>query len=420
MTSLVDMFVTPVLLSLLWLHLADSSPVNSPALARHVQVNNDLALNMLQSLSNEDNTFFSPLSLTTALLTLLNGADGQTDKELRHALEIKEDDDLNSINRGMKSILESLEKKNSNELSLKFLTRLLVQQNDNSLKQQFINTVRDELKSDVREVDFQNNAKQVTRDLNEWIQEKTENKIPRLFRDTLSERSSLVLANAVYFSGKWKKPFNRTAKRDFHNFISYQMPGLATSIPFMSLEDSLRSKSAPELKSTLIELPYSQNMSMIVVLPDSQENLQFLNENMTSSQLNKALDDLMAVQPSPLRVSMPRFKLEADYDLKEPLEESFEVKSLFSSADLSKALKQQGANLMVSQAVHRASIDVNEEGVEAAAATGVQLQYLSLPPEVVVDKPFVFLIRDEKSGLIAFMGRVQTLVDEELLGLGFI
>ena len=85
-----EMFVTPVLLSLLWLHLAESSPLPKP-LSREVQINNDVAVTLLQTLGNEDNSFFSPLSLTTTLLTLLNGADGETDKELRRALDLKED-----------------------------------------------------------------------------------------------------------------------------------------------------------------------------------------------------------------------------------------------------------------------------------------------------------------------------------------
>ena len=134
------------------------------------------------------------------------------------------------------------------------------------------------------------------------------------------------------------------------------------------------------------------------VLPQTQEDLQFLQENMTSTDLNSAVEDLMATQLSSVKLNLPKFKLETDYDLKDSLQEVYDVNTLSSN-----------------HLLHKAMIDVTQEGVansDAIAKGDVK--------EITVDKPFVFMVRDKDSSLNVFMGRVLTLVDEELLGLGFI
>jgi len=234
----------------------------------------------------------------------------------------------------------------------------------------------------------------------------------RMFKDTLDANSRVVVANADQFHGKWSRAFDKklTRKADFLNQVSYTMPGLPTSVFFMTTSGPFRTKSSPELRAQLIELPFSQNVSMIVVLPETQQDLEFLNENMTLAQLNQGIHDLLNSDLRPLTLTMPKFKLETDYDLKEPLQD-FDLKTLFTdSADLSGLTGTAGQR--VSTAVHKAVIEVNEDGEEPSGE--------EVGDRVRVDRPFVFLIRDNTSGLIAFIGRVQTLVDEELLSLGFI
>jgi serine protease inhibitor len=162
----------------------------------------------------------------------------------------------------MKQLLESIANKTSdNQLVIKLVNKLLLS-NQFPLNSSFESIIREEYKTSVDSVDFVLNSKNVTRDLNEWVSLQTNNKIQRLFKDSLDSQSSLVFVNCVYFWGKWLLPFNpnNTAKGEFYNTDT-----ISSSINMMTTERKFKVHDWTSFDSKLIELPFSQNISMIIV-----------------------------------------------------------------------------------------------------------------------------------------------------------
>lgn len=167
----------------------------------------------------------------------------------------------------MKSLLDLISNKDliNQDLEIKLANRILVS-NDFSLKENFRKIIENFYNSDVKEVNFNSNAKNITKELNDWVSEKTNGKIERIFKESLDSHSSVVLANSVFFHSKWKFPFNpnNTQKGEFKN-----SGDISSKIDLMTTQNKFRVNSVPKLESRLIELPFSgsenHNISMIVV-----------------------------------------------------------------------------------------------------------------------------------------------------------
>jgi len=252
----------------------------------------------------------------------------------------------------------------------------------------------------------------------------TNGNIPKIFNDPLSTDTLLVMVNAVYFKGSWMEPFNPndTRKEAFHNVGSettHQVNMMHATRKFHYR--NLSNVEDMNINASMIKLPYKDSYDAYVLLPREINGLDKMLEKLTVEDLEMAINLTNSNESYwKIDLSMPKFKLETEYSLKEALED-LEVRSLFNhEADLSGINGKK--NLRVTQAVHKAYVDVNEKGTEASAATGLTISLLSyIPtPEVKVDRPFMFLIRDRSNGIITFIGLVRNLVDEELLSLGFI
>lgn len=386
---------------------------DKPSEPSFLKSNNELALDLLHTLSSDNNVLYSPLSISSSLLKLLNGAAGDTEKELRNLLHISSDAKLDEIVRQLKTVLQTiLPKQNNENVTINVANRLYIS-NEFPVLDSYQKLYS---KNVIESVDFVNKAKNVTKNINEFVAQTTAGKIPKLFKDSLPNYTKLALINAVYFFAKWAKPFDRelTTKQDFFNLGSTAPSVIDT----MSLLSTLNIATIDELNSQLIELPYNgNNISMFILLPQEQQGIDELNEKLTLNLFNDAINQL---KPEKIQLFFPKFKIDSEYDLSEPLEE-LEIKTLFNElANFTRISKV--ANLQLSSAVHRSYIDVNEDGTEAAAATGLVLIPTSLVivPEVRVNRPFTFAIRDNRSGLILFMGQIRNLVDEQLLSNVFI
>ena len=248
--------------------------------------------------------------------------------------------------------------------------------------------------SDVESLDF--SSQDAVETINRWVDEKTEGKIEKLF-DKLSSATQLVITNAIYFKGEWVHQFDAERTKDRQFWIA---PEESVMVPTMDLSRT-DLKYARDDHVSVLELPYKgDGISMLILLPERIDGLMSLEEALTIDRLFELKNNLKTVT---IAVSIPKFSMETDYDLKKYLS-SMGMNDAFDSmnADLSGISGAKG--LFVERAIHKAFVDVNEEGTEAAAATGMAM--LQSGFSFRADHPFLFVIQDNNTEQILFMGRV--------------
>jgi serpin B len=249
------------------------------------------------------------------------------------------------------------------------------------------------LQSEVESVNFASKEKGIDL-INSWVDEKTHGKIKKIFEE-LDPATELVITNAIYFKGIWEEPFEKTKTTvgDFHvgidNAVKVPMMQSKTTFPNVAVNDLVQ----------IVELPYEgENFSMLILLPRNVDGMKSLEESLSADNLNKWKGELKKMKT---KVYMPKFKLETKYDLKSILQE-MGIHDAFHDADFT-GIANSG--LYIEKAVHKAFVEVNEEGTEAAAATGISM-FQSGPFEFTVDRPFIFIIQDNETGSILFIGKV--------------
>jgi serpin B len=277
-------------------------------------------------------------------------------------------------------------------------------QEENPAQQAFIETAKVDYDAEVRGVDFKRDPLGVERKINVWVGMKTKGKICDLLpAGSLDERTRIALVNAVYFKGRWEHPFKAggTAPRPF--FLS---PGVSVMTPQMSEREMLRSATTP--LCDLLELPYrGGRISMVILLPRAREGLPLLEKSLDQAALLEWLAALDFSSPTRIHVTLPRFRMTYAAELNRPLR-SLGVIAAFApgAADFSGIDGRR--DLHLSTVLHKAFINVDEEGTEAAAATfaGVATLGVERAEEFRADHPFLFVIRDNASGTLLFLGRV--------------
>ncbi|XP_038652708.1 leukocyte elastase inhibitor-like [Scyliorhinus canicula] len=349
------------------------------------------------------NIFFSPFSISTALAMVYLGAGNNTASEMAKALHF---DQVGDVNSGFEKMLRAINRAGVSYL-LKVANRLYGEKSFNFLEE-FCKSTRKFYGAEMLPVDFQTAADKTRKEINKWVADQTEGKIQDLLaQGSLGRDTRLVVVNAIYFKGSWDLKFDVKC--------TTQMPFRLNKIEskpvmMMQQEKKLFFCSVPEIKIQVLELPYVDNeLSMIILLPDDimddSTGLKQLEQTLTLKKLQEwTLPNQMREQEVDVR--LPKFKLEEEYELIPPLS-SLGMWDLFdySRADLS---GMSGApDLFVSKVVHKSFVEVNEEGTEAAAATGVVCMTLSYtrPESFTADHPFLFFIRHNKTNTILFFGR---------------
>ena len=254
----------------------------------------------------------------------------------------------------------------------------------------------------LKEVDFIYHTEEARSTINRWVEGKTEGKIVDLMGPgVLDPLTRLVLTNAIYFKGQWEKQFRpeQTAEAPFRLSTGKQV-----IVPFMHQVETFR--YAETASAQVLELPYSGNeLAMTILLPKPDSSLAELEAAIRTDGIRPILE---ALSPTKVDVSIPRFKFEAELSLGEYLQQ-LGMTDAFSDnlADFSGI---SDTFLYITHVLHKAFIEVNEEGTEAAAATavimGTKSIRLDLPKVFMADRPFVFLIRDVRTGSILFIGRM--------------
>ena len=330
------------------------------------------------------------------------GARGETAAEMARTLHFPApQDQLHTAFASLEQALAPQGDKPGYRLSL--ANRLWGQQGYHFLAD-FLAVTRDSFRAELAQVDFVSQTEEARQSINKWVEQQTQERIKDLVpRGALTPLTRLVLTNAIYFKGDWSRPFTKSMTKDEDFHVSGDK---TTRVPMMHKTAGFRFFAGDGLKA--VELPYGKgDLATIVFLPDEVDGLPALEHKLTVKNLGHWLDTLRKQE---VALSFPRFKLTSEFSLATILA-SMGMPLAFDQdrADLSGISTEE--KLFISAVLHKAYVDVNEEGTEAAAATGVVVAARASmiprqPVEFRADHPFLFLIRDNRSGSILFLGRV--------------
>ncbi|SAI89093.1 serine protease inhibitor [Methanoculleus bourgensis] len=351
----------------------------------------------------DQNLFFSPYSISSALAITYEGARGTTADEIRTVLRLPANDTLRR--EGFAAIDAGLNHGDEN-YTLRTANALWAEKTYPFLPE-YIDVAGRWYSANATNLDFIDNPKGSRQTINQWVEGETEDRIRDLLPpgsvDTLTR---LVITNAVYFKGTWVNQFdpNKTKEAEFR-----VGPNETVRVPMMHRtdEDAIYGYNETDTLQVL-EMPYAHEsgseLAMLVLLPVG-DNLAAAEEVLAAEKIADLRQSLVKQQ---VRVSFPKFTLENGYSLPETLAAMGMPTAFTDAADLS---GMDGTkDLFISGVVHKAFVDVNEEGTEAAAATGVVMGITSARPDTTpvfrADHPFVFLITEKDSGTVLFVGRI--------------
>ena len=365
-----------------------------------VEGNTAFALQLYGKLrSTGGNLALSPYSISSALAMTCAGARGETARQMEQTLHFNQSKtDLHPLFGKLNSALKAAQ--GTNELNL---ANSLWPQEKYPFRQEFLSLVKKDYGATVTPLNYEKEAEPARVTINQWVDDKTRHKIPEIIGPgVLDGLTRLVLVNAIYFKGTWATPFAESATRP-DKF--YTKSDTTVQVPFMHQRGQFSYGENDQLQ--LIALPYAgQQLEMFILLPRNREGIGQLEDSLTATSLSAWTSGM---RNQPVDVALPKFKMSGAFDLGKTLKalgmkDAFDEKADFSGMD--------GSHwLYISAVLHKAFVEVNEKGTEAAAATAVVMALRGMPhPEPSIefraDHPFLFLIRDSTTGSILFMGRV--------------
>ncbi len=374
---------------------------NQPGVLRGsvVEGNNKFALELYQKLqSQQGNLFLSPYSISTALAMTYAGARNQTAEQMAKTLDFPIDERFHKTFGEIIKQLNTSGQKGAFEL---VVANALWGQKDYKFLPDYLALVKTDYDGNLEQVDFVTQTEAVRKTINEWVERKTKDKIKDLIKPGVVDRlTRLVLTNAIYFKGKWAKQFKPESTQDAPFTL---LNGEKITIPMMSQKEHFGYTEINDIQ--LLELPYKgDSLSMVVLLPRRLDGVKDLEKQLNADNLAVWLGN---IRKREVLVFLPRFKMTSEFELAQILGEMGMPDAFSGNADFSGMTGNR--DLFISAVVHKAFVDVNEEGTEAAAATGVVMRLTSVeapPPVFRADHPFIFLIRDNHTGSILFIGRV--------------
>jgi serpin B len=360
--------------------------------------NNRFALALYGKLrdSEKGNIFFSPYSVHTALGMTEPGARGATREQMVSVLHLPADEQKRLASGDICRYYSHPRA----GVSLAVANAVWGQKGF-PWRPEFLAIQHDRFAASFHEADFASNPDTERQRINKWVEEQTKEKIKDLLKPPhIDSMTRMVLANAIHFKGTWTTQFKPEKTRDAPFHLA---DGPRVVVPLMNTKAKCRWGYLDERQGGMIlDLPYSGGeMSMVVLLPKLPDGLPEIERQLSSDSLAKWLGGM---RPGEVSVSMPKFRFERDYDLPVHLK-ALGMVDAFNPvrADFS---GMADSSLSIGAVAHKAFIEVNEEGTEAAAATAVVTRAFGFPPSFYIDHPFLLLIRDTKHGTILFMGRV--------------
>jgi len=379
------------------------SPAAVPPIANAAPVvegNTAFALDLHAKLrSKSDNLFYSPYSISAALAMTSAGAAGETLAEMTKVLHLPGDQAV--AHAGFDALRQQLLAGAARgDYQLNIANALWGQQGF-PFRPDFLALTQKYYGAGLQQVDF-HNPEPARQTINRWVEQQTKDKINDLFQPgTIDASTRLVLANAIYFKGTWANQFQPNATND----APFKTGDSSNKVPMMHQKERFGYAEGDDWQA--LEMRYAKStLAMNVILPRAVDGLDKLEGKLTTTWLGEALKSLKSEE---VIVSLPRFKATIGFDLTRTLAAMGMAKAFTPDADFSRM--SSGDRLMISAVVHKAFVDVNEEGTEAAAATGVGIRLAAAPirqePKVFnADHPFLVLIRDTATGTALFLGRV--------------
>jgi serpin B len=373
-----------------------------------VRDNAAFALDLFHQLKvNEGNLFFSPYSISVALAMTYAGARGNTAAQMAQTLHFTlEQARLHQAFATLEARLRSMQAKGHVKLGV---ANSLWPQKKYDFLPEFLALTREYYGVEITPLDYAHATEAARLIINEWVEAKTERKITNLIPPRiLTDLTRLVLVNAIYFKGDWASQFDRQNTSDATFWVTSSE---SVTVPLMNQTREMRYAKRDGLQ--VLELPYAgDDLSMVVLLPDKVDRLDELQATLTAERLEMWTSKLRETE---VTVLLPKFKMTGELRLDVALQE-------MGMADAFDTLKANFAGmdarpdwLYIAAVLHKAFVDLNEKGTEAAAATAVVMygRAASIPPvNFRADHPFIFLIRDNTTRSILFLGRVVNPVSE--------
>ncbi|KAJ8395515.1 hypothetical protein AAFF_G00032490 [Aldrovandia affinis] len=348
------------------------------------------------------NIFLSPLSITSALAMVSLGAKGTTADQMAKALCFNKSANIHSDFQALSTDINNP----AASYLLKLANRLYGEKTFDFLPE-FLESTRKFYHADLVPLDFMGATDESRKTINQWVEEQTESKIKDLLKPgTVSVNTRLALVNAIYFKGSWLHKFDEKQTKEMPFKINQneskpvQMMYQMKKLPFNYIVDySLQ----------VLELPYQgEELSMFILLPEDSGDgaaLQKLERELTVDKIEEWTDRNNMDSGTEILVHLPRFRLEEEYELNAPLGRLGMV-DVFDAARADLTGMNGAGGLFLSTVVHKAFVEVNEEGTEAAAATAGLISFCMLREETfLADHPFLFLIRHNQSRSLLFLGR---------------
>ncbi len=398
--------ITVAVVSLNWISRDFSSSNEPPTdMAGLIECSNDFSFEMYQELAGtgDENIFFSPYSITTAMGMAYEGARGETAAEMASVLNFPTD---NQTRLDIMKAFQSEFNRESEAYELATANAFWLMQNAN-IELDYRDAIESYYLAYGEELDFITNPDGSRNTINDWVEEQTNDKIQDLLPPgSITPETYLVLTNAIYFLSDWKYQFdaNATENRSFQT--SGQENIMAETMHMNDMEIGLNYSENGDVQ--MLQLPYMDNeLSMYIMLP-KENDISSLESDLDYEYLNDLKEDM---SPEWVNVYFPKFKFEQKYTLNDNLASMGMPSAFGDNADFSGITSE--TSLYISKVIHQAYVDVNEEGTEAAAATAVIMVGTSIGPESTpepilfdADHPFIFFIQHESTGQILFMGKV--------------
>lgn len=381
-----------------------------------VDGNTQFALALYEKLrAGDGNLFFSPYSVSTALAMTYAGARGETERQMAEAMWYPTSapvlEKLGVAGKPMTAeefagafgrIIRDLNARGGTDAYELRVANALWGQQDFAFLDAFARLVEAEYGGRIRNVDFVAATEKARRTINTWVEEQTNGKIKDLIsQGAIGPMARLVLTNAIYFKGNWARQFDEDRTHDAPFTL---LDESKVQVPMMNQKARFGYAEADNLQ--VLQLPYvGDELSMVILLPKATDGIGRLEQQLTAENLARWLDDLRERE---VIVSIPKFKMTSKFSLESVLRSMGMGQAFTGAADFSGMTGRR--DLFISAVIHQAYVDVNEEGTEAAAATGVVMKLTSAMPDRTpvfrADHPFLFMIRDNTSGSILFFGRV--------------
>jgi len=359
-----------------------------------VESQRGFCLDTLNALATQvkGNVMFSPYSLSRALFMLSVGAGEDSESRFEKCLKTGDDGRVHAKNGELHQKLAPLLRASNG----------LFAGNQYDIDQDYIDVIKSYYGGEFRSVDFLNDAANVCTDINNWVSVATEGMIDNLLSE-IDAMTTLIIVNAIYFKGHWKEPFlpHLTTPQPFRT-----NRGVVKSVDTMYMCTQLRYYRDTEAMCQVLQIPYEHGASMYIILP-FRDDIEALQKMMTLDILTKWTRELPKTYMPEIHLWLPKFKLESSFPLKEVMI-TLGLGHLFDSrrADLSGITD---SNICVTNGIQKVVLEVDEVGTVASVATGFNIGLFCskpIPIEFKVNRPFLFMIRDDTTGVDLFWGRV--------------